>query len=65
MKKSHVPPKNDVHTSEDILTKMIKKFPFTLNFFWVVYIGHYVYVILFLIIILNKYWYKYYCPVTV
>ena len=23
---------------EDILTKMIKKFPLTLNFFWVVYI---------------------------
>ena len=31
-KKSHVPP----CTSEDILTKMIKKFPLTLNFFWVV-----------------------------
>ena len=29
-------PQNDVHTSEDILTKMIKKFPLTLNFFWVV-----------------------------
>ena len=37
--KRHVglPPKNDVHTSEDILTKMIKIFPLTLNFFWVVY----------------------------
>ena len=31
-------PQNDVHTSEDILTKMIKKFPLTLNFFWVVYV---------------------------
>ena len=27
-------PQNDVHTSEDILTKMIKKFPLTRNLFW-------------------------------
>ena len=27
-------PQNDAHTSEDILTKMIKTFPLTLNFFW-------------------------------
>ena len=33
MKKSCIP-QNDVHTSEDILTKMIKN---SLNFFWVVY----------------------------
>ena len=36
-KKAVMYPQNDVHTSEDILTKMIKKFPLTLNFFWVVY----------------------------
>ena len=36
-KKRSCTPQNDVHTSEDILTKMIKKFPLTLNFFWVVY----------------------------
>ena len=35
-KKSCIP---QVHTSEDILTKMIKTFPLTLNFFWVVYIA--------------------------
>ena len=39
-KKAMYFPKNDVHTSEDILTKLIKKFPLTLNFFWVVYM-HY------------------------
>ena len=37
MKKKSCTPQNDVHTSEDILTKMIKNFPLTLNFFWVVY----------------------------
>ena len=30
-------PQNDVHISEDILTKMITKCPLTLNFFWVVW----------------------------
>ena len=45
-KKSRTPPppkKNDVHTSEDILTKMIKKCNLTLNFFWVAYILFYAY----------------------
>ena len=36
-------PQNYVHTSEDILTKMITKFPLTLNFFWVVYVSCQVY----------------------
>ena len=31
-------PQNDVHTSEDILTKMIKKIHLTLNLLWVVHI---------------------------
>ena len=31
MKKSYVPPQSDVHTSEDIHRKMIKKFPLTLS----------------------------------
>ena len=39
--KSHVPPPppplpDDVHTSEDILPKMIKNISLTLNLFWVV-----------------------------
>ena len=36
-KNSHVPPEM-MFTQVKTLTKMIQKFPLTLNFFWVVYI---------------------------